>query len=116
MTDDVEEAREIAEKRYEIDYRGALYNAVYSGLSSLAAGSIMTVAGIVAAEGLVAAMVIIFVAQILPKFAKELDKKRSKETARERGYTAALLENDLVTDDSNKRKGVVGFLGRSSAF
>jgi len=92
MSSDIETAEERAESRYRMDVRGIIYNSVYAAITSTTGAAVLDAAGIIAG-GIPMAAALVFVTQIIPKLAKELDKRHSLNEARRTGYMAGALEN-----------------------
>lgn len=109
MEDKISEAQQEAEERYRLDVRGILYNSIYAAITSTTGAAVLDSVGVITGSIPVAAA-LVFVTQIIPKLAKELDKKHSLNEARRNGYVAGTLEN---------RKGTTNlfyYLGRASQF
>jgi len=92
MTNDISKAESQAEERYKLDVRGIIYNSVYAAITSTTGAAVLDAAGVITG-GIPLAAALVFVTQIIPKLAKELDKRHSLNEARRNGYMAGKLEN-----------------------
>lgn len=92
MEKEISEAQDAAERRYELDVRGIIYNAVYAAITSTTGAAVLDAAGVITG-GIPMAAALVFVTQIIPKIAKELDKRHSLNEARRNAYVAGKLED-----------------------
>lgn len=111
--DNISNVQKAAEERFELDVRGTVYNAVYAAITSTTGAAVLDAAGIITG-GIPMAAALVFVTQIIPKLAKELDKRHSLNEARRSGYMAGRLETRKGT--SNIFYKSMRGLGRASQF
>lgn len=116
MSKGIDEADEMADKRYYTDYIGIVYTSVYAAIASVTGGAAMNIAGVVATQGLPLAMTLVFVTYVLPKIAQELDRRHRLNEAKREGYMAGRLESRKGTTNlfSLLFFGVVSKLGKCS--
>lgn len=100
-----EEASDIAEQRYSMDYKGILLNTGVSALSSVTATGVLNFFQTVPASQLPVVVAVLFVAQVLPKLLVELNKSYVRNKAKQKAFRAGLLENRF--ESGNKDKGMV---------
>jgi len=113
--DEIEKAGRVSDERYDIDYTGIIYTATYSAISSVSGGAALNVAGVVASSGMPLAITLVFVTQLLPKLAKELDNRHKINQIKEDAYMSGRLESRKGTTKNLLFSGVSA-LGRASAY
>lgn len=113
--EDIKKAEEASDARYKIDYMGILYTSVYSAITSISGGAVMQWVGVLNAGGVPLAVFLVFVTQLVPKIAKELDKQHKMNQAREEAYMSGMLESRKPNTDNILHLLLSG-VGRCSAF
>jgi len=95
-------AREKAEERYKMDYKGIFLNAGVSILSSVSATAVTSLLTSIPAGQLPAVAAGIFVAQVLPKLAVELHRGYIRNKAHREAYTAGLRAGEDWKDTKSR--------------
>lgn len=98
-----------AKERYRLDYKGILLNAGVSAMSSITASGFLNIVQAIPLQQLPLTLLILFVAQVLPKLIVELNKRHARNRARREGYKEGLLNDDFRSETENVKMNTSNF-------
>lgn len=113
---DFKEGRKKAREVYEFDKKGVVLNTLVSATSSLTAGGLLSFVENVPEGQMPLIILIIFVAQVVPKLLVELNKAYRVNQARREGFSRGYAESKHIDESSRWAKGFFDMCEHASYF